>query len=73
MHGQRQYNDHDVISYLLHMVVTTAEPTASLTAPSSLLQDSVPNLAVNNPWTIQNLQQKFGFARIQDSGLIVYN
>ena len=58
MHGQQPYNDHDVISYLLHMVVTTAEPAASPTAPSSLSQDAVPNFAVNNSWTIQNLQQK---------------
>ena len=69
---QQPYND-DVISYLLHTVVTTAEPTASPTAPSSLPWDAVPNFAVNNSWTIQNLQKKFGFTRIQDSGLIVTN
>ena len=39
------------------MVVMTAEPTTSPTAPSSLPQDAVPNFAVNNSWTIQTLQQ----------------
>ena len=39
------------------MVVMTAEPTTSPTAPPSLPQDAVPNFAVNNSWTIQTSQQ----------------
>ena len=57
MHGQQPYNDHDVISYLHHTVVMTAEPATSPTAPSSLPRDAVPNFTVNNSWTIQTLQQ----------------
>ena len=48
LHGQQPYNDHDVISYLHHTVVMTAEPATSPTAPSSLPRDAVPNFAVNN-------------------------
>ena len=39
------------------MVVMTAEPATSPTAPSLLPQDAVPNFTVNNSWTIQTLQQ----------------
>ena len=47
LHDQRLYNDHDVISYLPHTVVTTAEPTTSPTSPTSPpLPDDVPNFAV---------------------------
>ena len=57
LHGQQPCNDHGVIGYLHHIVVMTAEPTASTTAPSSLPWDAVPNFTVNNSWTIQTLQK----------------
>ena len=47
LHDQQPYNDHDVISYLPHTVVMTAEPTASPTYPTSPpLLDDMPNFAV---------------------------
>ena len=44
--------DHDVISYLCHTVVTTAEPT------SPPLLDLLPNFAVNKSRTVQESQEQ---------------
>ena len=41
------YKDHDVISYLHHIVVTTADPAS----PPS--RDLLPNFAVNKARTVQ--------------------
>ena len=46
------YKDHDVISYLHHTVVSTADPACP---PSS---DSLPNLAVNKSRTVQTSQEQ---------------
>ena len=48
------YKDHDVISYLHHTTVTTADPTS----PPSHSRDLCPNLAANKSRTVQTLQEQ---------------
>ena len=64
------YRDHDVISYLHHTVVTIVEPAS----PPTHSHDSLPNFTVNKSRTVRfHKNNKFGFIRHHDSGLIVYN
>ena len=50
----KRYEDHDVISYLHHTMVTTADPAS----PPSRSQDSFPNLAVYKSRTVQMSQEQ---------------
>ena len=48
------YKDHDVISYLHHTVVTTADPAS----PPSHSRDSFPNFSVNKSRTVRTSQEQ---------------